>query len=342
MKKIIAVLMAAALLLPLCFVSVSAAETNVLYCSPEELAAAGVATVKDYHTSGLSRFSYKTYNGWGRAGFSGINGMAAVCDGVKEMPQITPETKDSYIKDATLLYWKMKNTATRHTADGVEDENGKYICLIGYEFFNDWYVNVDSFTLYLDGNECTKNINGFDILVGSYTGNGFDVDWNVVWSGENLITENKYLTYDDNTAYIDGIFDKSYEGQCIEIGITSLADDSQNFFYMTEFELYGEVYEKAPATTAAPETTAAPATSEEPAATSADPAATSADPAATSAEPAATSEEPAVTTAAPAATTAAPAETTAAAKGGCGSAVSGVIAVIAVIGMGITAVRKKH
>ena len=334
MKKIIAVLMAAAMLLPLCFVSASAAEINVLYCSPEELAAAGVTTVKDYHTSGLCRFSYKTYNGWGRAGFSGINGMAAVCDGDKEMPQITPETKDSYIKDATLLYWKMKNTATRHTADGVEDENGKYICLIGYEFFNDWFVNVDSFTLYLDGNECTKNINGFDILVGSYTGNGFDVDWNVVWSGENLITENKYLTYDDNTAYIDGIFDKSYEGQCIEIGITSLVDDSQNFFYMTEFELYGEVYEKAPVTTETP------ATSAEPAATSEEPAATS-EPTGTTAAPA-TSAEPTGTTAAPAVTTAAPADTTAAADGGCGSALSGVIAVIAVIGMGITAVRKKH
>ncbi|MCQ2353924.1 MAG: hypothetical protein MJ102_02335 [Clostridia bacterium] len=344
MKKVFALLITLAMILPLCFVGTSAEDINVLYVSPEELAAAGYASVKDYHSARAGKFHYKDQSGWGRAGYKSIQGMASLCDGEKNMPALTAESEE--VKDTSILYWKIKDVEARFDADGIQGDGEKYISLVGYEFQDNWTFNVTDFTIYLDGNETTKNIDGFDILGGYFDAND-DLQWEVLWSGENLLTENKYLTENESTVYIDGTFEKAFEGQYIQIGITSLLDPTKTVFYITEFELNGEVYEKAPETTLAPadDTSAAPADD-----TSAAPADdTSAAPADdTSAAPADdTSAAPADdTSAAPADdTTAAPAaDTTAAAKDkGCGGSVAGsIVGVIAVVSLGITAIRKKN
>lgn len=345
MKKVFALLLTLTMILPLCFVGASAADVNVLYVDPSEYQAAGYSSVKDYQQAYAGKFTYQQAKGWGRQGYKGINGMAALCDGNKTMPAMTVES--AAVKDSSILYWYNNNTDRRFNASGEQGDgsNGeKYFSLIGYEFLCDWYFNVTDFTLYLDGNEATRNVNGFDILGGHLDENGAIV-WEVLWSGENLLTENKYFSFDETTVYIDGTFEKAFEGQYIQIGITSLVDPTNGILYLTEFELNGEVYEKLPAETSAPETSSTPDSSAADPDASSTPDSTSATPDASSAAPAESSTPDAsgdnTTSAAPADSTSA--DTATSGDKGCGSTIAGsILGVVAVMSLGITAIRKKN
>lgn len=88
--------------------------------------------------------------------------------------------------------------AEKYRPDGITGTNGKYLCGFYYELAA--ATKIGSFALY---NTATlMDIDGFDILV-SEDG----VNWEVVYSAENLVGELKYEIVDENTNMIEGTFD---------------------------------------------------------------------------------------------------------------------------------------
>ncbi len=193
---------------------------NVMYVSDKTVKAAGYSTVKELMLAGKSHVAYQTVNGWGRAGFKSIQGMASLSDGNRAM---------KIAQDASVLYWKISSASARYDENGVSKSDGKYLALIGYDFTESH--TVDGFTIFTDRSGHAPT--GFDVLGGKKNADG-TITWTVLWSSDGKSLD--YQTYDDLTKYLSADFAKT-EIDCLEIGVTSLSGTE---FYISELEVYGQ------------------------------------------------------------------------------------------------------
>lgn len=131
-------------------------------------------------------------------GINSIKHAKCATDGVKNYdPNANTylDIKTTFGKDQMNDY---TNIAEKYLPDGSTGPNGKYLCGFYYELAA--ATKIGSFALY---NTATlMDIDGFDILV-SEDG----VNWEVVYSAENLVGELKYEIVDENTNMIEGTFD---------------------------------------------------------------------------------------------------------------------------------------
>lgn len=192
---------------------------NVMYISPATISAAGYTTAKEYMLAGLGNVFYRTTSGWGRAGYSSIQGMAASCDGVRSSNGLT---------DGTETYWKVKDLAGAYNVNGAADTtaNPSYVSLIGYDMTN--AVTVDGVGLYFNRVNAPES---FDVL-GGVTGSDGTITWTVLASFDSA--SQSYMKYDDTTVAFFADFDAT-QIDCVQLGIKSI---DKIHFYISEFELY--------------------------------------------------------------------------------------------------------
>ena len=191
--------------------------SNVMLVTPEEVKAAGMSTVKEYMLAGQGNVFYQTEKGWGRMGFSSIQGMASLCDGKRMAVQT---------KDASQLYWKIDEKTKKYDADGKASDSAKYISLIGYRLTQP--KSISGFTLFIDATD--GSLTGFDLL-GGVKNDDDTYSWNVLWSGSDIA----YTTYDRTTEFTHADFDE-IKVDAIQIGVTSTKSD---VIYASELEVYG-------------------------------------------------------------------------------------------------------
>ncbi|MBR6593678.1 MAG: dockerin type I repeat-containing protein [Clostridia bacterium] len=193
--------------------------TNLMYISPETIAAAGCATVKDYMLAGHGNVFYQTTVGWGRSGYSSINGMAASCDGVRSSNGLT---------DGTETHWRVKSLTGAFNANGGTPATGEtsYISLIGYDMTN--AVTAKGVGIFFNRVNPPKS---FDLL-GGVTGADGTITWTVLASFDSA--SQSYMKYDDTTVAFFADFDAA-TFDCVQLGLKSI--DKVNFF-TSELELY--------------------------------------------------------------------------------------------------------
>ena len=184
--------------------------------TPSEIKAAGLKTAKDYMLAGKGNVAYKTEKGWGRIGYTSIQGMASMCDGSRVAKAST---------DADVLYWLLASTSDSYTPSGTA--GGKYCALIGYNFKESVKVNGFSVFFYNDG-----AVKSFDLLGGVKQADG-TIKWTLLDSCGNLNTDS--VKYGDNTVLYTEDFDE-IEIDCIQIGIVKA---NSTAIYASELELYG-------------------------------------------------------------------------------------------------------
>lgn len=190
---------------------------NVMLVTADEIKAAGVNTVKDYMVAGKGNVFYKTEKGWGRIGYSSIQGMASACDGKRN-------AKASSGGD--VLYWNIEKLDASYTPNGAT--GGKYCALIGYSFKESVKVNGFSVFFFNDG-----AIKSFDLLGGKLQADG-SIKWTVLDSCANLAKDG--VQYGDTTVVYCEDFDEA-EIDFVQIGIVKA---NSNVFYVSELEIYGE------------------------------------------------------------------------------------------------------
>ena len=190
---------------------------NVMLITPAELKATGVKTAKDYMLAGKGNVFYKTEKGWGRVGYSSIQGMASVCDGNREA---------KLTNDGSVLYWAFADVNASFNSNGAT--GGRYCALIGYEFKES--VKVNGFSIFIANNGAVKS---FDLLGGVKQADG-TIKWTVLDSCGNLNTDS--VQYGENTVFYSADFDMT-EIDYVQIGIVKA---NSSVFYASELELYGE------------------------------------------------------------------------------------------------------
>ncbi|MBE6677539.1 MAG: hypothetical protein E7597_01950 [Ruminococcaceae bacterium] len=191
---------------------------NHMYISNDDVSAAGYSTVKDYMLAGLGNVFYKTTSGWGRAGYSSIQGMAASCDGVRGSKGKT---------DGSETYWKVNNLGDAYNANGKTAASGEqaYISLIGYDLTN--AINTRGVGMFFNR---VNAPDAFDLLGGVTQSDG-SIEWKVLATFDANST---YMKYDDMTVAFFADFDAT-QIDCVQIGIKSITNP---IFFMSELELY--------------------------------------------------------------------------------------------------------
>ncbi len=191
---------------------------NIMLISDKTVHDSGYSSAKEYMLAGKGNVFYQTEKGWGRQGFSSIQGMASMCDGHRIASQI---------KDGSQLYWQIKDMSVKYDADGTEKTDGKYISLIGYKFSEN--QTISGFALFTDAVDAS--LTGFDVL-GRVKNTDGSPEWKVLWSGSNI----QYHRYGPVTQFINSNFDETTV-DAIQIGVTGA---NSNTIYASEFEVYGK------------------------------------------------------------------------------------------------------
>lgn len=191
---------------------------NSMYISADTVAAAGYTTVKEYMLAGLGNVFYKTSTGWGRCGYSSIQGMAAACDGVRSSKAHT---------DGSELYWKIKSLTAAYDANGnTVTEGESYISLIGYDMTN--AVTAKGIGIFFGKNNAPTT---FKVL-GGVTGTDGAITWKELAAFDNTV--DSYHKYDDSTvAYLADIDSTGID--CLQIAVQS---STVGTLYISEIELY--------------------------------------------------------------------------------------------------------
>ncbi len=191
---------------------------NIMYISPETVANAGYNTVKEYMTAGLGNVFYKTTSGWGRKGYTTIQGMAAACDGERSCKTAT---------DGTELYWKIKSLSAAYDADGNTVTSGEsYISLIGYDMTN--AVNASGIGIFF-GKYAAPT--AFKVLGGTTNSDG-TITWKELTSFDEAT--DSYFVYDKNTKAYFADFDTS-KIDCLQLAVVS---SDTGLLHISEIELY--------------------------------------------------------------------------------------------------------
>ncbi len=196
------------------------ARKNNFLIPEDEVREAGYSSVKEYMLSGKSKIVYQATAGWGRIGFSSIQGMASLCDGSRTARSVT---------DGSVLYWKIKDRSAGYHADGTA--GGKYCALIGYELNTQITANGLSLFVLHDG-----SLGAYDILGGKKNADG-SIAWTVLATCNG--TDSEYIPYDSSTDVFSAEFDFT-TFDCLEIGVIEARSD---ILYMSELEIYGEASE---------------------------------------------------------------------------------------------------
>ena len=191
---------------------------NIMLIPASVVLDAGYQSQKEYMLAGLGNVFYQTEKGWGRMGFSSIQGMASMCDGVRIAAQK---------QDGSQLYWKIADTSKKYDANGAASSDGKYMSLIGYSIKES--KEISGFTLFADAID--GSLTGFDLLGGHKNEDG-TYTWKVLWSGKDI----KYIPYGKATHFIHSDFEKM-QVDAIQIGITGA---KSNIIYASELEVYGQ------------------------------------------------------------------------------------------------------
>ncbi|GEM_PF-6088473 len=190
---------------------------NIMLIPAATVIDAGYQSQKEYMLAGLGNVFYQTEKGWGRMGYSSIQGMASMCDGVRIA---------AHKQDGSQLYWKIADTSKKYDANGTATSDGKYMSLIGYRLNEP--KEVSGFALFADALD--GSLTGFDLLGGHKNEDG-TYSWNVLWSGNNI----KYIPYGKVTHFVHSDFEKM-QVDAIQIGIT---EAKSNIIYASELEVYG-------------------------------------------------------------------------------------------------------
>lgn len=191
---------------------------NNMYVSNDTVTAAGYSTVKEYMLAGLGNVFYKTSSGWGRAGYSSIQGMAASCDGVR---------KSNGKTDGSETYWKINSLSNAYNANGETAASGEqaYIALLGYDFTN--AVSASGVGVFF--NRVNAPI-AFDVLGGVTQSDG-SIEWKVL---STFDADSACMKYDDMTVAFFADFDAT-QFDCVQIGVK---DITNTIFFVSELELY--------------------------------------------------------------------------------------------------------
>ncbi len=198
---------------------IAACGSNSMYVSADTVKAAGYTTVKEYMLAGLGNVFYKSTSGWGRAGYSSIQGMAAACDGVRESKALS---------DGTELYWLIKDVNSAvYNADSDTPASGEkaYISLIGYDMTN--AVSTNGIGIYFNKLGAPT---AFDVLGGVTQADG-SIKWTVLTSFDK---QSEFMKYSDSTIACFADIDVA-EIDCLQLAIVSSDTDT---LYISEIELY--------------------------------------------------------------------------------------------------------
>ena len=190
---------------------------NIMLVTKDDLAAAGVDSVKAYVNGGHSIAKGVASSGWGRAGHSAIVGQHAAGDGSRSCIKSTR---------GDMLYWKISSLSAKYNASGERDAEGaKYCTLIGYDLKET--QKVSSFAIYLDVDTAPK---AFDLLGGKKNADG-----TISWTTLASCTDIAYYQYNKYTLCFSTSFD-AQDIDCFQLGIVSTPDRS---LYISEIELMG-------------------------------------------------------------------------------------------------------